>query len=720
MASEIERLTVSLEANVKKFERELARARGVATKALGDVEREVETREKAIANAFGGIAKKAVAALAAGFSLNEIRKAADDYIKIMNTLKTAGISGSQLSSTFDQLYATAQRNAVPLDALASLYGRVSQAQTTLKASSTELLGLTEVVAQSLRVSGTSATEASGSLLQLAQALSGGKVQAEEYNSLLDGMYPLLQAAAAGLKEAGGDVAKLTGLVKDGKVSSEAFFRAIQAGAPLLEEKLAGAALTTEQALTRLNNEFIRAVGEFDRATGASQTLAAAINTLAGSIGGIGQSAAAAVNGVQALIAKVGELAKASAGVQRQQALAYQEERSARVSQGREMGLANAGGRDALAQDRAEANAKATEQNRRALADFRATEVEFANALKTTALPPNRPAGLGRGIKPVSLDDFKVPGEEKGSGGGGGGGGSDKDKATSLERYVINLQKAGELAKADLATAGLSNVEREKARALVEATAAAQKDFAAGLRETAELTTAEKDRILALAAATAQWKEEAKRVKDAMDFTSDLAKDAFKGLVSDLMAGKSAADALANALQKMASKLADKAIDGLFDSLFKAGTGGGSGLLGKIFGFADGGRVAGPGSGKSDSILARLSNGEFVVNARSARQYGPLLDAINSGKTPKFAGGGMVGGAPSMAGLRPPTIPSFGGGQRGNGNQRLAMTVDVRGATGNQEIQTMVRQGIAAGIQAYDRQLDRSLPGKLAVADARFG
>jgi tape measure domain-containing protein len=56
----------------------------------------------------------------------------------------------------------------------------------------------------------------------------------------------------------------------------------------------------------------------------------------------------------------------------------------------------------------------------------------------------------------------------------------------------------------------------------------------------------------------------------------------------------------------------------------------------------GGLVYGPGSSTSDSIPAMLSNGEFVVNAKSASQNRSLLEAINSGTTPKFADGGLVG------------------------------------------------------------------------------
>jgi len=50
---------------------------------------------------------------------------------------------------------------------------------------------------------------------------------------------------------------------------------------------------------------------------------------------------------------------------------------------------------------------------------------------------------------------------------------------------------------------------------------------------------------------------------------------------------------------------------------------------KALGFADGGFVSGSGTGTSDSIPARLSNGEFVVNATSTAQNLPLLEAINS-------------------------------------------------------------------------------------------
>lgn len=46
-------------------------------------------------------------------------------------------------------------------------------------------------------------------------------------------------------------------------------------------------------------------------------------------------------------------------------------------------------------------------------------------------------------------------------------------------------------------------------------------------------------------------------------------------------------------------------------------------------YADGGYVSGPGGPRDDEIEARLSNGEFVVNAASTEKAGPLLEAINA-------------------------------------------------------------------------------------------
>ena len=88
----------------------------------------------------------------------------------------------------------------------------------------------------------------------------------------------------------------------------------------------------------------------------------------------------------------------------------------------------------------------------------------------------------------------------------------------------------------------------------------------------------------------------------------------------------------------------------------------SGMRDDIPGMATGGltgMVSGPGSGTSDDIFARLSNGEFVIKASSVSKVGRnKLEYINSrGEIPAFARGGSVGGEPVSAfgGISSPLI-----------------------------------------------------------------
>lgn len=74
--------------------------------------------------------------------------------------------------------------------------------------------------------------------------------------------------------------------------------------------------------------------------------------------------------------------------------------------------------------------------------------------------------------------------------------------------------------------------------------------------------------------------------------------------------------------------------------------------GTIISRAAGGPIAGPGSGTSDSILARVSNGEYVVRAAAVARYGSgFMEAINRMALPTFAAGGKVGagGTPATGG-----------------------------------------------------------------------
>ncbi|MEY0576527.1 tape measure protein [Providencia manganoxydans] len=83
----------------------------------------------------------------------------------------------------------------------------------------------------------------------------------------------------------------------------------------------------------------------------------------------------------------------------------------------------------------------------------------------------------------------------------------------------------------------------------------------------------------------------------------------------------------------------------------------AGLKGLGMGFAEGGHVIGPGTKTSDSIMTRLSNGEFVIRAAAVDQFGVgFFDALNNGVLPGFSEGGLVS-APNFTQYSAPSLPS---------------------------------------------------------------
>ena len=70
------------------------------------------------------------------------------------------------------------------------------------------------------------------------------------------------------------------------------------------------------------------------------------------------------------------------------------------------------------------------------------------------------------------------------------------------------------------------------------------------------------------------------------------------------------------------------------------------------GYATGTIFRGPGSGTSDSILARVSNGEAITRARAVRYYGSrMMEDINHMRFPRYADGMTPSGREGAAGPR---------------------------------------------------------------------
>lgn len=603
MATDIEQLIVSLEARTKTFENALNRSNSLAARNAKAIESRFAALNKNVSGQLDGLASIGVKAFALIGGAAGGKELIDSSIKISNALKVTGLSGQQLTDVYDKLFASAQQNNTPLETLVTLYSRASMASKELHASQSDLLNFSDKVALALRVQGSSAEESAGALLQLSQALGNGTVQAEEYNSLLDGGRSILQATAAGLKEAGGSVSELTKLVKSGKVSSEAFFRAFLAGAPVLAQQVASSETTISGSFVRLQNVLVDAAGRFNKSGEASKAFAQLVDEAAGTINAIN---------FEALFGQIDKLY--NKWVSLQNAIGNSGQNFGEATGLNNVGkwIAGAINGDQTAVDPgtgklfystkavtdrindAFSNASQSQDNAALTADAIRASLTGKTAVTANKAGPRLPADPNAGkkddkVKPVTLADYPVTGQKRG---GGKGGGSSEDE---YERESRKIQEHTDLLKAQTAAQaklnplvndfGYANDFAKTKQELL--TSAKQADIKITPQVEADIeklasgyatASAEADKL----AATQD------KVRERAEFLENAAYDAFSSLIPQIKTGN---DALDKFLNTLIEAVAQSVLLGKGPFASATASGGLLSFVPKIFGFANGGIAA---------------------------------------------------------------------------------------------------------------------------------
>lgn len=242
------------------------------------VRRNITDIGSAASSAQGAVSllNRALGTISVGFALNAIRSLSDASVGLRNKLKVLGDGTEDVNGVLNRLFDIANKGRQPVESITTLFQKGAIAANELGASQEDLFKFTEAVSNSLVLQGTSAEQSAGALLQLSQALGSGIVRAEEFNSILEGAFPLAQAAAKGIDAAGGSVARLRQLVITGKITSDVFFKGILSQFDELQRKAALTAPTVGQAFTVLRNNMVQMIGRFNDATGASSAVAKGI------------------------------------------------------------------------------------------------------------------------------------------------------------------------------------------------------------------------------------------------------------------------------------------------------------------------------------------------------------------------------------------------------------------------------------------------------------
>ncbi|WP_165669001.1 tape measure protein [Metapseudomonas otitidis] len=221
---------------------------------------EVQGDLKRLNSTLESTGKRIAGALSFGLLAGAIKGVAQtaDAYQLMNArLKLATSSQQEFNTAQTELQRVALATGSPVSSLVDLYGRISRPLKEAGKAQRDILGVTEAVAISFRVSGASAVEAEQGVVQFAQALGSGALRGDEFNSVAEQAPRLMQALADGI---GQPVSALKDLASQGKLTAEVVTNALIGQLPKLQSELEGFGDTVGKEITAIGDTLERGFG----------------------------------------------------------------------------------------------------------------------------------------------------------------------------------------------------------------------------------------------------------------------------------------------------------------------------------------------------------------------------------------------------------------------------------------------------------------------------
>lgn len=245
----------------------------LAALRLEQAQRRVEQSAGGAARGIMSFVRSAAAIVGVGLSAQAILESADAYTTLQNKLKNVAESEQALAKTTEEVFAVANRTRNGVQETAQAFTRFDMAMKNLGASQQESLRLTETVNKSLIVSGATSTEAASGLLQLSQAFNKGKLDGDEFRSVMELMPIAADAIAKQMNVTRGELLKLA---PEGKITAEVMRKAFASVADEIDAKFAKTVPTLGQAMVVLRNNAIQTFGEINKSLGITAAISKAI------------------------------------------------------------------------------------------------------------------------------------------------------------------------------------------------------------------------------------------------------------------------------------------------------------------------------------------------------------------------------------------------------------------------------------------------------------
>ena len=204
------------------------------------------------------------------FALQGLTTVLDAYQNVENVIRNVTSSQTELNGTVEEIFDIANRARVPVGDLTKAFQRFDLSIQAIGGRRSDTIATTETISKLLTLQGATTEEASAALLQLSQAFNKGKLDGDEFRSVMELMPRLMTEVAETMGVTRGELFDLS---QEGEITTSVLIKSIRNLRDSVNEDFGNIELTVGQGLTVALNKATLFFGRLSQSTGISRALA---------------------------------------------------------------------------------------------------------------------------------------------------------------------------------------------------------------------------------------------------------------------------------------------------------------------------------------------------------------------------------------------------------------------------------------------------------------
>ena len=248
---------------------------GVNTTGLNKANKDVKNFETKSKKSFDSATKsantlsRAIKGLILAETTRRILKTGDSFQMLKNRINAMLGDMEKSKIVFSELQKISELTGSSIQTTAGGFQKLLFAKDTVGATTSEMVQLTKAMTQLGMISDSDVGQMNSAMLQFSQGLISGTFQAQEFQSVLEGIPAIAQYMADGMGITRDELIKLK---KEGKLTSKDVFDALISQTDEINKKAQSLPMNMDRGFSRLTLGIGQIIDKINTATGTTETL----------------------------------------------------------------------------------------------------------------------------------------------------------------------------------------------------------------------------------------------------------------------------------------------------------------------------------------------------------------------------------------------------------------------------------------------------------------